>query len=362
MAKPTRVSGCAPPGGRSRAHEAAHRRHDTGHDLTTAHGPCATSTSAGGIMRRGRPMAPTGLPFGRDTSQTTGSARPICRSTPSCSPAATATASAARLPKQFVRLAGDPILLRTLRRLGAARLDRMVVVSHPGLARARRATWSRRRPSASRRRRGRRRHPQREHAQRPRRPGRRRRRHRGCARCGAAAAAARGDPAHDRADRVGPRGRHGHGDPECRHAGDRRRRERGRDPRPRALPPGTDAADRSGSGCSSEAYAAAEHAGDLSATDDCSLVLRYVPEATDACGCRRRDQHEDHDPHRHGDGRPRAPDARPGPRRTAPCDWLARPAPDCTWSVGTTGIGQAIAAQGGAARRSCGGRWHVHRT
>lgn len=35
------------------------------------------------------------------------------------------------LPKQFVRLAGDPILLRTLRCLSAARLDRMVVVSHP---------------------------------------------------------------------------------------------------------------------------------------------------------------------------------------------------------------------------------------
>jgi ribitol-5-phosphate 2-dehydrogenase (NADP+) / D-ribitol-5-phosphate cytidylyltransferase len=35
------------------------------------------------------------------------------------------------LPKQFVRLAGETILLRTLRRLGAARLDRMVVVSHP---------------------------------------------------------------------------------------------------------------------------------------------------------------------------------------------------------------------------------------
>jgi ribitol-5-phosphate 2-dehydrogenase (NADP+) / D-ribitol-5-phosphate cytidylyltransferase len=35
------------------------------------------------------------------------------------------------MPKQFVRLAGDPILLRTLRRFGAARLDRVVVVSHP---------------------------------------------------------------------------------------------------------------------------------------------------------------------------------------------------------------------------------------
>jgi 2-C-methyl-D-erythritol 4-phosphate cytidylyltransferase len=35
------------------------------------------------------------------------------------------------LPKQFVRLAGDPILLRTLRQLGSARLDQIVVVSHP---------------------------------------------------------------------------------------------------------------------------------------------------------------------------------------------------------------------------------------
>lgn len=35
------------------------------------------------------------------------------------------------LPKQFVRLAGDPILLRTLRRLAAAPFDRIVVVSHP---------------------------------------------------------------------------------------------------------------------------------------------------------------------------------------------------------------------------------------
>jgi 2-C-methyl-D-erythritol 4-phosphate cytidylyltransferase len=34
-------------------------------------------------------------------------------------------------PKQFVRLAGDPILLRTLRRFSAAQIDRVVVVSHP---------------------------------------------------------------------------------------------------------------------------------------------------------------------------------------------------------------------------------------
>ena len=35
------------------------------------------------------------------------------------------------LPKQFVRLAGDPILLRTLRALDDARVDRLVVVAHP---------------------------------------------------------------------------------------------------------------------------------------------------------------------------------------------------------------------------------------
>lgn len=34
------------------------------------------------------------------------------------------------LPKQFVRLAGDAILLRTLRRLAGLRMDRIVVVSH----------------------------------------------------------------------------------------------------------------------------------------------------------------------------------------------------------------------------------------
>jgi 2-C-methyl-D-erythritol 4-phosphate cytidylyltransferase len=34
-------------------------------------------------------------------------------------------------PKQFVRLAGEPILLRTLRRLHGARLARLVVVAHP---------------------------------------------------------------------------------------------------------------------------------------------------------------------------------------------------------------------------------------
>ncbi|HYO42211.1 MAG TPA: bifunctional cytidylyltransferase/SDR family oxidoreductase [Candidatus Limnocylindrales bacterium] len=35
------------------------------------------------------------------------------------------------LPKQFVRLAGDPILLRTVRRLHGANIGRLVVVAHP---------------------------------------------------------------------------------------------------------------------------------------------------------------------------------------------------------------------------------------
>ncbi len=37
----------------------------------------------------------------------------------------------AEMPKQFVRLAGDPILLRSLRTLAAAGLDQLVVVAHP---------------------------------------------------------------------------------------------------------------------------------------------------------------------------------------------------------------------------------------
>src|SRR5438128_3646142 len=34
------------------------------------------------------------------------------------------------VPKQFLRLAGEPILLRTLRTLGQAGLDQLVVVAH----------------------------------------------------------------------------------------------------------------------------------------------------------------------------------------------------------------------------------------
>jgi ribitol-5-phosphate 2-dehydrogenase (NADP+) / D-ribitol-5-phosphate cytidylyltransferase len=39
---------------------------------------------------------------------------------------------AAEIPKQFVRLAGEPILLRSIRTVAQAGIDRMVVVSHPG--------------------------------------------------------------------------------------------------------------------------------------------------------------------------------------------------------------------------------------
>ena len=37
----------------------------------------------------------------------------------------------AEMPKQFVRLAGEPILARTIRIIAAAGIDQLVVVSHP---------------------------------------------------------------------------------------------------------------------------------------------------------------------------------------------------------------------------------------
>src|SRR5256885_10348204 len=37
----------------------------------------------------------------------------------------------AEMPKQSVRLAGEPILSRTVRAVAAAGIDRLVVVSHP---------------------------------------------------------------------------------------------------------------------------------------------------------------------------------------------------------------------------------------
>ena len=37
----------------------------------------------------------------------------------------------AEMPKQFVRLAGVPILLRTIRTIAAAGIDDLVIVSHP---------------------------------------------------------------------------------------------------------------------------------------------------------------------------------------------------------------------------------------
>ena len=51
----------------------------------------------------------------------------------------------AEMPKQFVRLAGEPILLRSIRARGGGRIDDLVVVSHPELDRPRpSANWPRR--------------------------------------------------------------------------------------------------------------------------------------------------------------------------------------------------------------------------
>ena len=58
---------------------------------------------------------------------------------------------------------------------------------------------------------------------------------------------------------------------------DRRGRSRRRDPRAGPLPARPDARRPSGSGSSPQAYETAAAAGDLTATDDCSLVLRHVP-------------------------------------------------------------------------------------
>ena len=37
----------------------------------------------------------------------------------------------AEMPKQFVRLAGEPILLRSIRAIAGAGIDQLVVVTHP---------------------------------------------------------------------------------------------------------------------------------------------------------------------------------------------------------------------------------------
>ena len=146
-------------------------------------------------------------------------------------------AKAVRAPGGRPDPAADPALpARRLagpaRRGGAPPLDRR----DPGAHRGRGAGRSRR----GRRGRG---DPQREHPERPRGARCRRRRHRPRPRRGPPAAAAGRDPSLDRADRVGPRRGHGHRDPQRRHAGDRRRRGRRRDPRPRPLPARPDAAD-----------------------------------------------------------------------------------------------------------------------
>ncbi len=211
------------------------------------------------------------------------------------------------LPKQFVRLAGDPILLRTLRRLHGARIERLVVVAHPrwldetrrlideaGLAMDVTVV-----------------------------PGGVTRNE--STRNGLAALGGADEDivlVHDavrpllpleviqradRADHLGPRGRHRHGDPERGHAGDRGRRGRGRDPGPGPLSPGPDAPDvpgrRAGEGLRG-GRGGGRPGRDRRLQPGPALRARG-PHARRGG---RRDQHEDHDPDRHGDGGPDAPD------------------------------------------------------
>ena len=185
----------------------------------------------------------------------------------------------AEMPKQFVRLAGEQILLRSVRSVAAAGIDRLVIVVAPGLARGDRVGHRRGRSDRPDLGRGRRQDPQREHPERPPEPRRGRRRHRGRPRRGPAARAGR---RHRPGHRAGRRpGRRTPPTPSSRaptrwsssraiavvEIPDRSRYRRGQTPqvfRKSVL---------------AQAYAAAAAAGDLAATDDCSLVLRYVPGA-----------------------------------------------------------------------------------
>ena len=213
------------------------------------------------------------------------------------------------LPKQFVRLAGDPILLRTLRRLGSARLDQIVVVSHPRWLDETRALVTDADlpvvvlvvPGGD--------DAEREHAKRARGPECRRWRRRARPRCRPAPRAPRGHPAGDRARGVGPRGLDRHRDPQRRHARDRGRRGRRRDPRPGPVSPRPDAAGLPQGGAHAgvrrrRARGRPQRHG--------RLQPRAAPRARGPGdrGRGRRGQPQDHDPPRHRHGRPHAPDAR----------------------------------------------------
>ncbi len=185
------------------------------------------------------------------------------------------------LPKQFVRLAGDPILLRTMRRLAGAQVERLVVVAHPRWIEDTRAAHRPRPPC---------------------RPAWRSSSSRAAPRATRARAtawrpwAALSDDivlVHDAVRPLLPleviqraiepiiSGRADATDTVIPSADtlvivdgedvaeipDRGRYRRGQTPQTFRV------------GVLERAYAAAEAAGDLSATDDCSLVLRYVPEA-----------------------------------------------------------------------------------
>ena len=73
----------------------------------------------------------------------------------------------AEMPKQFVRLAGEQILLRSLRAVAAAGIDALVIVAHPDWVERDRAGHRGGRPDRPGHGRRRRRDPQREHPQRP---------------------------------------------------------------------------------------------------------------------------------------------------------------------------------------------------
>ena len=203
------------------------------------------------------------------------------------------------MPKQFVRLAGEPILLRSVRAIGGRR--RPADRRHPSQLARRHARCSTAQASDARRDRARRRDPKRERPGRPARARRRRRGHRPRARCRPAARVPGGDPALHRADPVGRGGRHGYRHRKRGHAGHRRRGHGRRDPGAQSVPPRPDTADLPRARAP-QAYASAVAAGDLTATDDCSLVLRYVPGVRIVAVAGDEVEPEDHDADGHDPG------------------------------------------------------------